>query len=69
MKMRVAENDKFIKDSDNFAILCTDRTAIGEHERKLAQLQRQKNQEVEINNIKSDISDIKDLLSTLLEST
>lgn len=68
MKMRVMENDRFVKDSRNFAILNTDKSVLREHERKLAQLQRQKAQEEEINNIKNDVAEIKAMIAQLLES-
>jgi len=66
--MRVRENERLVRDSANFAILNTDREAVKTHEQKLAALQRQKAQEDEINTIKRDVSEIKDLLRQLLES-
>lgn len=68
MKMRVLENDRYIRDSKTFAILNTDRSVIKDHERKLAQLERQKAQEDEINNIKNDVAEIKVMIAQLLES-
>jgi len=68
MKLRVADNDRFVKDSRNFAILNTDRSVLREHERKLEQLNRQKAQEDEINNIKNDVAEIKAMIAQLLES-
>lgn len=68
MKLRVADNDRFVKDSRNFAILNTDRSILREHERKLEQLNRQKAQEDEINNIKNDVAEIKAMIAQLLES-
>jgi len=68
MKMRVMENDKFVKDTRNFAILNTDRSVLREHERKLEQLNRQKAQTDEINNIKNDVAEIKAMIAHLLES-
>lgn len=67
MKLRVKEDERLIRDSDNFAILNTDKDTLSIHERKLAQLRRGKAQEEEINNIKRDVSEIKDLLRQLLE--
>lgn len=66
--MRVLENDRYIRDSKTFAILNTDRSVIKDHERKLAQLERQKAQEDEINNIKNDVAEIKVMIAQLLES-
>lgn len=67
MRLRVREDERLIRDTENFAILNTDREAISSHERKIRQLQKIKSQEEEINNLKQDISEIKDLLRTLLE--
>lgn len=67
MRMRVKENEKLVRDSDNFAILNTDRELVTAHERKMIQLRREKAQEEEINNLKHDISEMKDMLRALLE--
>jgi hypothetical protein len=64
----VKENERLVRDSDNFAILNTDKTALSQHEKKMAELRRRKAQEEEINNIKRDVSEIKALLHQLLES-
>lgn len=66
MKLRVKENERLVRDSGTLAILNTDKTAIRSHEQKMELLRKQKAQEEEINNIKSDISEIKDLLRQLL---
>lgn len=67
MRLRVKEDERLIRDTDNFAILNTDHEILGNHERKLQQLRKQKAQEEEINNIKRDVSEIKDMLQQLLE--
>jgi len=67
MRLRVRENERLVRDSDNFAILNTDRELVTAHERKMSQLRKEKAQEEEINNLKHDISEIKDLLRALLE--
>ena len=66
MRLKVQENERLVRDSSNFAILNTDRSALSAHEQKMGQLRRVKAQEEEINNIKSDISEIKDLLKQLM---
>jgi hypothetical protein len=66
MKLRVRENEKLVRDSGNLAILNTDPDAITQHERKMIQLQRVKAQEAEINSLKRDISDMKDMLHALM---
>lgn len=67
MKLRVKDNERFVRDSNNFAILNTDRNAVKLHEQKLAQLKDAKNRDAEINNIKREVSEIKEMLSQLLQ--
>lgn len=66
MRMRVRENERLVRDASNFAILNTDRSEIKTHEQKMEALRKKKAQEDEINNIKNDISEIKELLGQLL---
>lgn len=66
MKMRVEGNERLVRDSRNLAILNTDRDAIKTHEQKMIALRRLKAQEEEINIIKRDVSEIKELLRQLL---
>lgn len=65
--MRVRENERYIKDSENFAILNTDTNAIKKHELKMNEINRQKAQESEINSLKSEISEIKSLMQELIK--
>ena len=67
MRLRVKEDERLVRDTSNFAILNTDHEVLTSHERKLRQLQKEKSQEEEINNIKRDVSEIKDMLRVLLE--
>jgi len=67
MKIRVADNDRFVRDTRNFAILGTDKSLLDDHERKLAKIRREQAQQDEINNIKSDIAEIKAMLAQLLK--
>jgi len=66
MRLKVQENEKLVRDSSNFAILNTDQTAISAHEQKMYQLRKVKAQEHEINSLKNDVSEIKDLLKQLM---
>lgn len=66
MRLKVQENERLVRDSANFAILNTDRSALTAHEQKMAQLRKVKSQEQEINTLKSDISEIKELLKQLM---
>lgn len=66
MRLKVQENERLVRDSSNFAILNTDRSALSAHEQKMEQLRKMKAQEQEINTLKNDISEIKDLLKQLM---
>lgn len=66
MKFRVKGNERLIRDSSNFAILNTDRSVISSHEYKANELRKRKLQEEEINKIKNDISEIKDMMKQLM---
>jgi hypothetical protein len=68
MKLRVEGNERLVRDSNNFAILNTDRNALTAHEQKLEKLRREKVQEEKINNLERDMSEIKDMLAQLLKS-
>lgn len=63
---KIRENPNYVKDMDNFAVLNTNKSAIAKHEQKMAELRRIKQTEEEINNLKSEISDMKNMLSKIL---
>lgn len=67
MRMRVRENERLVRDTDNLAILNTDRSALKAHEQKISQLRKQKAHEDEINTLKRDVNEIKALLRQLIE--
>ena len=66
-RLKVRENERLVRDAGNFAILNTDKTAIEAHNRKMTQIRKAKAHEEEINNLKRDISEIKELLGQLLQ--
>ena len=68
MKLKVKENERFVRDSANFAILNTDRAALKQHEQKMENIRKMKERDDEINMIKQDISEIKDMLRQLIKS-
>jgi uncharacterized protein YdcH (DUF465 family) len=68
MKIRVQENDRLVRDTRNFAILNTDRSVLRDHERKMRQISKQKSQEEEINTLRREVSEIKDMIAQLLKS-
>lgn len=67
-KARVRDNMNFVKDMDNFAILNTNKAAVAKHEQKMAEIRRQKQTEAEINSLKSEVSDIKNMLGQILKA-
>jgi hypothetical protein len=67
MKMRVKDHEKMVRDSDNLAILNTDPNILKKHETKIAQMNRMKAQEQEINTMKNEISEIKSMMQELIK--
>jgi hypothetical protein len=67
-KARVTENKDFVKDLDSMVILNTNKGVVAKHKQKMAELNRAKHVESEINNLKSEVSDIKDMLSQILKA-
>lgn len=67
MKMRVKDNENFVKDSNNLAILNTDRSSIKRHQTKIEQLNKQKHYDEEINKLKDELGEIKRLLHEIVE--
>lgn len=68
MRARVKDNNNFVKDLDSLVVLNTNKSAIAKHEQKLAELRKTQWVESEINNLKSEVSDIKDMLSQILNA-
>lgn len=67
-KARIEESPNFIKDERNIAVLNTNKAVIAKHEQKMAELRRNKQVDDDINNLKSEVSDIKDMLSQILKA-
>jgi hypothetical protein len=67
-KARVSDNMNFVKDMNNFAILNTNKSAVVKHQQKMAELKRAKLVESEINNLKSEVSEIKSMLGQILKA-
>lgn len=67
-KARVSDNMDFVKDMNNFALLNTNKSAVVKHQQKMAEIRRQKHVESEINNLKSEVSDIKNMLGQILKA-
>jgi len=67
-KAKVEENSSYVKDMTNFAILNTNKSVVVKHQQKMAELQRNKKVEEEINSLKSEVSDIKIVLNQILKA-
>lgn len=67
-RARIKEKPHLVKDLNNFAILNTNKAAVAQHKQKMAELQRKKQIETEINNLKSEVSDIKNMLGEILKA-
>jgi len=68
MRARVKDNLDYVKDMHNFAILNTNKAAVAKHEKKMAELKRTKAVEEEINNLKSEVSEMKNMLNQILKA-
>ena len=67
MKLKVKEDHRLVRDTSNFAILNTDREVLSLHEQKLQRLQRERMREEEINSLRRDVTEIKELLAQLIK--
>lgn len=67
-RARIKEKPHLVKDLNNFAILNTNKAAVAQHKQKMAELLRKKQIETEINNLKSEVSDIKNMLGDILKA-
>ena len=67
-RAKVKDNLHYVKDMENFAILNTNKSAVAKHQQKMAELRRAKMVEEEINSLKSEVSDIKDMLNQILKA-
>lgn len=65
---KVTDHPELVKDSHSKAILNTDIGAIARHEQRLVAVQKDLRRTAEINNLKNELSEVKDLLKKLLET-
>jgi len=64
---KVSDHPGLIKDSQSKAILNTDESAIARHRERLAKVSKELQRDREINELKKDMTEIKELLRRLLE--
>jgi len=67
-RAKVKDNLHYVKDMENFAILNTNKSAVAKHQQKMAELRRAKMVEEEINSLKSEVSDMKNMLNQILKA-
>jgi septal ring factor EnvC (AmiA/AmiB activator) len=63
---KVQDNPGLVRDSNNNSILNIDQNAIKRHQYVMSQKERQQKVESEINTIKQDISELKDMIRAAL---
>lgn len=64
MFLKVKDNEKLVRDSESSAVINTDRR---EYEALMTQKKRQQTLVEDINNLKEEVDDIKDLLREILK--
>jgi hypothetical protein len=67
-KARVSDNMDFVKDMNNFTLLNTNKSAVAKHQQKISKLKKAKLVELEINNLKTEVSEIKSMLGQILKA-
>ena len=67
-KARGSDNLDYVKDMNNFAILNTNKSSVAKHQQKMAELRRSKMVEEEINTLKSEVSEMKNMLTQILKA-
>lgn len=67
MKYARVQDTTFIRDLKTSAILQTDQVILRRHETRMRELQKEQMREQEINTLKEDVREIKDLLRQLIE--
>jgi hypothetical protein len=64
--VKVKDHEYLVKDTKTGAILNTDLNIVRQHEMRMKQIEKEKARDEEINKIKSDVSEIKQLLQALV---
>jgi K+/H+ antiporter YhaU regulatory subunit KhtT len=64
----VIDNKDLVRDTRSKALLATNKAKLEEHRQKKQLLSKMVNQTQEIENMKNDIKEIKDLLHTLIKN-
>lgn len=65
MRIKI-EGTKYSRDLTNNAVLCNDKSEVLKYEKELRQFRDNQLRDEEINKIKADVSEIKDMLQMLI---
>jgi len=65
MKLKI-EGTKYSRDLNNMAVLCNDRSEVIRYENELKKHQENLARDAEINKIKSELSEIKEMIQILI---
>lgn len=65
MRVKI-EGTKYSRDLDNMAVLCNDRSEVVKYETELQKLRENQLRDEQINNLKAEISEIKQMLQILI---
>lgn len=58
---------KYSRDLDNMAVLCEDKSEITRYQTEIRKQQENRLRDIEINNLKNDVAEIKALLKQIIE--
>jgi len=67
MYAKVKDRKDLVRDMSTKAILAVDHTLISRHEQYMAQKKKEQNIQNQINNLRDDVSEIKELLKILID--
>lgn len=65
---RIVDHTNLVRDLYSKSILNTDISVVKKHEKRINDLQKEHAREVEINSLKKDVTEIKEMLQALLSS-
>jgi len=66
---KIIDKQNLVRDMNTNAVLNTDQLAVRRHEKRVADLQKESIRELDINQMKSDINEIKEMLRQLSNSS
>jgi hypothetical protein len=66
---KIIDKQNLVRDMNTNAVLNTDQLAVRRHEKRVADLQKESSRELDINQMKSDINEIKEMLRQLSNSS